>query len=76
VGNFSFYSGFDFEGFTCSNSFAKRNQLIARDFPRKCITGSASSELESCPMVSCSDVSSFSIDTIEISVEFDVELEF
>ena len=76
MGDFSSYGGFDFEGFTCSNSFAKRDQLTGRDFRSKCITGSASSEPESCPKASCSDVSSFSIDTIEISVEFDVELEF
>ncbi len=76
MGDFSFYGGFEFEGFACSNSFGKRDLLSGRTFGSKCISGIASSEPEKCPKASCQDTPSFSIDTLEVSVEFDVDLEF
>jgi CFEM domain len=45
----------------------------------KCITGTASSDVSSCPSFGCgssSEVSAFSITEVQISVEFDCSIEF
>ena len=45
----------------------------------KCITGTASSDVPSCPSFGCgssSEVSAFSITEVQISVEFDCDIEF
>ncbi|KAG0650300.1 hypothetical protein D0Z07_2959 [Hyphodiscus hymeniophilus] len=80
LGSFSSYGGFSFEGFSCSSSFGgsgKRDTLSARSFQDKCITGTASSDKSSCPSFSCGgDVSAFSVDEFQVSVEFDCSLEF
>ncbi|KAH8816832.1 adhesin protein Mad1 [Xylogone sp. PMI_703] len=82
VGHFGSYGGFDFQGWSCQDSFGlglKRDLLTGRHFQDKCITGVASPHKESCPSISCGsggEVDAFSITEIQVSVEFDCELEF
>lgn len=83
LGSFSSYSDFNFEGWSCDSSFSgglKRDLLTERgSFQDKCITGTASSDVSSCPSFGCgssSSVSEFSITEIQITVEFDCSLEF
>ncbi|KAE9365225.1 hypothetical protein N431DRAFT_473299 [Stipitochalara longipes BDJ] len=81
-GSFSTYGSFDFNGFSCASSFgsgSKRDVLSGRGFQSTCITGTAHSDASSCPSFGCgssSEVSAFSVTEIQISVEFDCDLEF
>lgn len=74
TGGFSSYGNFGFSGWSCSNSFSKRG-LQERDFQDKCITGSLSQG--SGPSFSCgSESNGFSIDTYQITVDQEVDVEF
>ncbi|KAI9649108.1 hypothetical protein NHQ30_001675 [Ciborinia camelliae] len=90
-GSFSSYNDFSFSGFTCSNSFGKRdNPKFPRRSSGKCISGTASSDYSSSPQFSCggssksgssgsessSGISAFSISTLHVTTEFDCDLEF
>ncbi|QSZ37183.1 hypothetical protein DSL72_009277 [Monilinia vaccinii-corymbosi] len=89
-GPFSSYNDFSFSGFTCSDSFGKRdNPKFPRRSSGKCISGTASSDHGSSPQFSCGgssgsgssssgskDISAFSISTLHVTTEFDCDLEF
>ncbi|KAH8793692.1 adhesin protein Mad1 [Hyaloscypha sp. PMI_1271] len=81
-GSFSKYGGLNFGGFSCASAFgggSKRDSLSKRTFQNTCITGKAHSDVSSCPSFGCgssSDVSAFSVNELQISVEFDCDLEF
>ncbi|KAF1812780.1 hypothetical protein P152DRAFT_513823 [Eremomyces bilateralis CBS 781.70] len=75
TGSFSQYQGFDFSGFTCANSFGKRDALSKRAFNSKCIQGTA--EWESGPSISRGQgQQGFSITQMHISTSRDSDLEF
>ena len=75
VGEFSAYADFSFSGFTCANSFFKRDELSKRNFQSKCVTGKLGHG--SGPSISCGSKSSgFSITEYQISVSVAVEVEF
>ncbi|KAH0537887.1 hypothetical protein FGG08_005439 [Glutinoglossum americanum] len=76
TGSFESYNGFSFSGFECANSFGKRDALTKRTFNSKCIKGTAKDDEESSPKFSCGSSKKFSIDQLDISVEFDTDLEF
>ncbi|RFU25973.1 hypothetical protein B7463_g10357, partial [Scytalidium lignicola] len=81
-GPFGSYSDFDFKGWSCKDSFGgglKRDLISGRHFQDKCIAGVASPDKESCPSISCGgggQVDAFSVTDIQVSVEFDCQLEF
>ncbi|KAI0848204.1 hypothetical protein F5Y00DRAFT_239435 [Daldinia vernicosa] len=78
-GAFDSYKGFKWSGFTCSEKFGKRDELTARTFQSKCITGKAQQDKESSPKISCDNskgVKKTSIKKFQVSPEFDCDLEF
>ncbi|OBT70431.1 hypothetical protein VE03_00233 [Pseudogymnoascus sp. 23342-1-I1] len=79
LGSFDVYAGFDFSGgWSCKSSFAgrKRDALLPRTFGSKCITGTTHADVTSCPKIKASTVDKFSITHLQVSVEFDCDLEF
>ncbi|KAG9379567.1 CFEM multi-domain protein [Pyrenophora tritici-repentis] len=67
------YGDFDFSGgWTCANSFGKRDALSKRTFGNKCIKNSVAKEK---PASFGCNKRGFSITHMDISAEFDVELE-
>ncbi|KAI8937080.1 hypothetical protein NX059_006297 [Plenodomus lindquistii] len=70
------YGDFDFSGgWSCSNSLGKRDSLTRRTFGSKVIKNSCSKDKPA--SFSCNDKpTGFSVDTIDVSTEFDAELEF
>lgn len=70
------YGDFDFSGgWKCSNSFGKRDVLSKRTFGSKCIKNKVSKEKPA--SFGCDKLKSgFSITHIDVSVEYDVDLEF
>ncbi|OBT49872.1 hypothetical protein VE04_09499 [Pseudogymnoascus sp. 24MN13] len=79
LGSFDHYGGFDFSGgWNCQSSFGgrKRDALLPRTFGSKCITGTTHSDKSSCPKIKASTVDKFSITHLQVSVEFDCDLEF
>ncbi|OBT92975.1 hypothetical protein VE01_08580 [Pseudogymnoascus verrucosus] len=79
LGSFDHYGGFDFSGgWSCQSSFGgrKRDALLPRTFGSKCITGTTHSDKASCPKIKASTVDKFSITHLQVSVEFDCDLEF
>ncbi|KAI1662461.1 hypothetical protein F4813DRAFT_344603 [Daldinia decipiens] len=78
-GGFDSYKGFNWSGFTCSEKFGKRDQLTARTFQSKCITGTAQQDKGKSPKISCDNskgVTKTSIKKFQVSPEFDCDLEF
>ncbi|KAI1101511.1 hypothetical protein F4804DRAFT_315746 [Jackrogersella minutella] len=78
-GGFTSYKGFTWSGFTCAQKFGKRDELAARTFQSKCITGKATSDQGSSPKISCDKskgVDKTSITQFQVSPEFDCDLEF
>ncbi|KAI2781342.1 hypothetical protein F4815DRAFT_467192 [Daldinia loculata] len=78
-GGFDSYKGFKWNGFTCSEKFGKRDELTARTFQSKCITGNAQQDKEKSPKISCDNskgVKKTSIKKFQVSPEFDCDLEF
>ena len=63
TGSFSSYGSNSFSGFSCSNSFGKRDLLSKRGFQSKCITGN----LDDSPSMSCGNHDSMTIDTMHVS---------
>ncbi|KND92584.1 hypothetical protein TOPH_02818 [Tolypocladium ophioglossoides CBS 100239] len=83
VGDVTAYGGFNFNGWTCEDSFLKRGELQGRHFGGggggKVITGSCGHETTSAPSITCDDsdgIDVFSIDSFDVSVEFDARMEF
>ncbi|OCK79289.1 hypothetical protein K432DRAFT_383214 [Lepidopterella palustris CBS 459.81] len=74
LGSFSFYDVFDFSGFTCANSFSKRDSLTKRTFNNKCVKASVSKSDSA--SFSCSKSAGFSVTELQVSVEFSCDLEF
>lgn len=68
TGSFSSYGSNKFSGFTCADSFGKRDVLSKRGFQGKCITGN----LDDSPSMSGD---AFSIDQMQISSSHDTEIE-
>ncbi|KAF2803798.1 uncharacterized protein BDZ99DRAFT_452913 [Mytilinidion resinicola] len=75
TGNFDSYDDFNFSGgWTCANSFNKRDALTKRTFNSKCAKTTVSKS--SPASFSCSKSTGFSVDELQVSVEFDCNLEF
>ena len=70
-GSFSSYGSNDFSGFSCGNSFGKRDVLSKRAFQSKCITGS----LDDAPSMSCSGDDDMSISEMQISSSHDADID-
>lgn len=68
TGSFGSYGSNKFSGFTCSDSFGKRDGLTKRSFQSKCITGN----LDDAPSMSGD---AFSIDQMQISSSHDADIE-
>ncbi|KAF3061835.1 putative adhesin protein mad1 protein [Daldinia childiae] len=78
-GGFDAYKGFKWSGFTCGEKFGKRDELTARTFQSKCITGKAHQDKGKSPKISCDNskgVKKTSIKKFQVSPEFDCDLEF
>ncbi|XXH05745.1 hypothetical protein Hte_012181 [Hypoxylon texense] len=79
-GGFNSYKGFKWTGFTCADKFGKRDELSPRtSFQSKCITGTASSDKNSSPKISCDKSKGndkTSIKTFQVTPKFDCDLEF
>ncbi|RVX73832.1 hypothetical protein B0A52_02722 [Exophiala mesophila] len=77
-GGFSDYGGMKFGGFDCKNSFQPKNRKRSLEprtnFKSKCIQGTVGKSAASGPKISSGD--KFSIDSFDISVEFDIDLDF
>ena len=73
VGSFAQYGGFSFSGFTCSNSFSRRDSITKRTFQSKCAKATVSNNQPA--SFSCSQ-SEFSVSEMQVSVAFDCDLEF
>jgi len=77
TGSFDIFGGLSFSGFSCADNFPfrKRDLNERGGFQDKCITGSISGN--SGPSISCGSGSSgFSIDTYEITVSEQVDVQF
>ncbi|KAF2500428.1 hypothetical protein BU16DRAFT_547288 [Lophium mytilinum] len=75
TGKFDSYDDFNFSGgWTCANSFGKRDALTKRTFNSKCAKTSVSKTAPA--SFSCSKSSGFSVDELQVSVEFNCNLEF
>lgn len=70
-GSFSSYGSNDFSGFSCGDSYDKRDLLSKRTFQSKCITGS----LDDAPSMSCGQDDSMSINEMEISSSEDADID-
>ncbi|OQO01431.1 hypothetical protein B0A48_12986 [Cryoendolithus antarcticus] len=71
TGAFDSYGSNKFSGFTCGDSPNKRDVLSKRTFQSKCISG----QLNQKPSISCEDQSQMSIDTYQISSNYDTDVE-
>ncbi|KAI9868649.1 MAG: hypothetical protein M1813_004499 [Trichoglossum hirsutum] len=76
TGSFDSYNSFSFSGFECQNSFGKRDALSKRTFNSKCIKGVVKDDDNSSPKLSCDKGKKFSIDQLDVSVDYDIDLEF
>ncbi|KAK6440089.1 hypothetical protein LTR95_003694 [Oleoguttula sp. CCFEE 5521] len=70
-GAFDSYGSNKFSGFTCGDSPNKRDVLSKRTFQSKCISG----QLNQKPSISCEDQSQMSIDTYQISSNYDTDVD-
>ncbi|KAF2791323.1 hypothetical protein K505DRAFT_280942 [Melanomma pulvis-pyrius CBS 109.77] len=75
-GNFGQYGDFEFQGgWSCKNKFGKRDSLTKRSFNTKCITNKVRKDKPAA--FDCSKrKDGFSVKEIQVSVEFDCDLEF
>jgi hypothetical protein len=81
TGGFSGYDDFNFSGgsggsgWSCANSFGKRDSLTKRSFNNKCIKNRVSKDTAAA--LDCSaKQEGFSVKEIQVSVEYDCDLEF
>ncbi|KAH7138935.1 hypothetical protein B0J11DRAFT_29102 [Dendryphion nanum] len=80
TGNFNNYGDFSFKGgsgsWSCANSFGKRDALTKRTFNSKCIKNKVKKDKPA--NFDCGDKKKdgFSVKEIEVSVEYDCDLEF
>ncbi|KAF7557053.1 hypothetical protein G7046_g6123 [Stylonectria norvegica] len=84
-GKFDNYDGWNFNGWTCEDSFSKRDPLAKRTFDTKVISGSCSEgDKDNSPSFGCSsgtcgsgsDIDTFSLKQFDITTEFDCRMEF
>jgi hypothetical protein len=77
-GDFSGYGDFNFKGgdkWTCANSFGKRDSLTKRTFNSRCVKNKVKKDKPA--GFDCQDrQEGFSVKEIQVSVEFDCDLEF
>ncbi|GIZ37325.1 hypothetical protein CKM354_000077500 [Cercospora kikuchii] len=71
TGSFNNYGSNKFSGWTCANSFGKRDSLTKRTFQSKCITGKLDDE----PSVDCDGDDKMSIKTYQVSSDQDDDVE-
>ncbi|KAM3421554.1 hypothetical protein BST61_g1942 [Cercospora zeina] len=71
TGSFSSYGSNKFSGWTCANSFGKRDSLTKRTFQSKCITGKLDDE----PAVDCDGDDKMSIKTYQVSSDQDDDVD-
>lgn len=70
-GSFDSYGSNKFSGWSCSNSFGKRDLLTKRTFQSKCITA----PLDDQPSIGCEDDKTMSLDKFEVSSDKDADIE-
>ncbi|KAK4620395.1 hypothetical protein CLAFUW4_11578 [Fulvia fulva] len=70
-GSFDSYGSNKFSGWSCTNSFGKRDLLTKRSFQSKCI----SADLDKEPVISCDDDKTMSLDKFEVSSDQDADIE-
>ncbi|KAK4495795.1 hypothetical protein PRZ48_013063 [Zasmidium cellare] len=70
-GSFSSYGSNNFNGWSCSNSFGKRDLLTKRTFQSKCITA----PLDDQPSIGCEGDKTMSLDKFEVSSDKDADIE-
>jgi hypothetical protein len=78
-GHFEDYDGFKWNGWTCEDSFSRRDLLAPRTFGGKVISGSCGPEPSTAPSFECGPQragKSFSVKKFDVTVEFDCRLEF
>lgn len=76
VGTFTEYSGFSFSGWTVVSGFNKRNAHLSARTGQLALMGLCSTLKETSPSFSSVTVEKFSITHVDISVEFNTDLEF
>ena len=76
TGSFNSFGGFQFSGFTCSNSFTNTSVSKRDDFQAKCIQGSVGKASSSSPSIACGSGQAFSITEMQVSVSFDTDIDF
>ena len=72
-GGFNNYDGFDFNGFTCTDRFGKRDSVTKRAFQQKAIQGSMSES--DGPSFKCGNGKDFSATKYQVSVSRDTDVE-
>jgi len=78
-GDFGEYHGFNFKGFKCEDKPDKRSPHLSPRTGRKALTGRCGPTKDVSPSFGCDQskgIDKFSIIQIDISVEFDTDLEF
>lgn len=70
AGAFNKYGSNKFKGFTCGNSFGKRDGLTKRTFQSKCITAEVDKE----PTIECDSKDKMTIDSYEVSSSWDTDV--
>jgi hypothetical protein len=78
-GHFEDYDGFKWNGWTCEDSFSRRDLLAPRTFGGKVISGSCGPEPSTAPSFECGpqrEGKNFSVKKFDVTVEFDCRLEF
>ncbi|KAM0703295.1 hypothetical protein Q7P35_009233 [Cladosporium inversicolor] len=70
-GSFGSYGSNKFSGFTCGNSFGKRDGVTKRAFQDKCITADIDKE----PKIECDGKDKMTIDSYQVSASWDVDID-
>jgi hypothetical protein len=81
AGKVSNFGGFDFSGFDCKDSLSagrkSRRTIGTRSpFQQKVIEGKCTQDKATAPKVTCSPDKNFSIKQMEVTVEFDADIDF
>ncbi|KAF2191361.1 hypothetical protein K469DRAFT_534632, partial [Zopfia rhizophila CBS 207.26] len=77
TGGFSGYGDFNFGGgWTCANSFGKRDSLTKRTFNSKCIKNKVGKQKPAAFDCGEKKKEGFSVTEFQVSVEYDADLEF
>lgn len=70
-GSFDSYGSNKFSGFTCGNSFGKRDGVTKRAFQDKCITADIDKE----PKIECDGKDKMTIDSYQVSASWDTDID-